>query len=314
MHPFRFGILSHNTSPSHTTFVERVRRAEGEGYNIFLVPDHLGDVFAPMLAMTWAAAITTTLRLGSCVFDNDFRHPVLLAKDAATLDVFSGGRLELGLGAGWMQSEYEQIGLAFDRPGVRIERLAEAVSIIKRYLQGETVTFAGQHYTLSEMPALPLAIQHPHPPILMGGSGKRMLTLAAQEATSVSLIPKIRSIARGDHMNDLLDMADILPEATQQKITWIREAAGPRFADLELSIVPIDVLVTDRQSDLSAFAGRYGLSEEQMQKTPFLLAGSIEQICDKLFYMRTQYGISYIAIWEDFLMQLAPVVKQLTGR
>jgi probable F420-dependent oxidoreductase len=314
MHPFRFGLLSHNTSPSYTAFMELVRRAEGSGYSTFLVPDHLGDVFPPMLALAMAASASTTLRLGSCVFDNDFRHPVLLAKDAAMLDVLSAGRFELGLGAGWMQSEYEQIGLTFDRPGVRIDRLAEAVRIIKSYLRGESVTFAGQHYTVTAMPAQPAAIQRPHPPLLMGGSGKRMLTLAAQEATIISLIPKLRSVSRSDHLNDLLDMTHILPSAILQKISWIREAAGLRFADLELSVALVDALVTDQPSAFSPFAQRFGLSEQQAQMTPFLLAGSVQQICDRLSQLRELYGISYIVVWEDHLAQLAPVVKQLAGR
>src|ERR1700736_757948 len=129
--PFRFGVITHNTNPSLDALVARARLAERLGYSTFLIPDHLGDQFDTSLALALVAQATSTLRIGSFVFANDFRHPALLAKTAATLDVLSGGRFELGLGAGWMRSEYERVGLAFDSPGVRIERMAEALQIIK---------------------------------------------------------------------------------------------------------------------------------------------------------------------------------------
>ncbi len=313
--PFRFGIISHNTSPSLPMLIERARRAEQLGYATFLLPDHLEDQFAPALALAMVASATATLRMGSLVFDNDFRHPALLAREAATLDILSNGRFELGLGAGWMQSEYEQVGLTFDRASVRIERLAEALQIIKSLLTEEVTSFAGKHYRVSGLHGLPWPVQRPHPPIHVGGSGRRMLTLAAQEATSVGFIPRLRETTRGENMNALIDIEDASEEAMLKKVQWVREAAGSRFADLELNIVLMEAQVTD-QRDLAVqqLADRYEISEEQIMATPFLLVGSAEQISEDLWAARERYGISYIVIWEDYMERFAPIVAQLTGR
>jgi len=313
--PFRFGLLSHNTSPSQDYLVAQALRAEQAGYATFLLPDHLEDQFAPALALAMVAQATTSIRMGSCVFDNDFRHPALLAKDVATLDQLSHGRFEFGLGAGWMQSEYECIGLTFDRPIVRIDRLAEAIQIVKALLTEETVTFSGQYYSITGMRGLPKPLQKPYPPIYLGGSGKRMLQLAAREASCVGIVPRIKKAERGEHMNDLLDIDDATPEALQQKISWIREAAGPRFAELELNIVLLDVQVTDeREQTQRTLAERYGASAQALQDSPFFLIGNYEQICEKLWQIRERFGCSYIVTWEEHLESLAPVVAHLTGR
>lgn len=313
--PFRFGLLSHNTSPSLEHLVAQARQAEQAGYAIFLLPDHLEDQFAPALALAMVAQATTSIHIGSCVFDNDFRHPAMLAKDVATLDHLSHGRFELGLGAGWMQSEYEHIGLSFDRPAVRIARLAEAIQIVKALLTEETVSFSGQHYSINSMHSLPRPLQTPFPPIYLGGSGKRMLQLAAREASCVGIVPRIKKAERGEYMNDLLDMDDAVPDALQQKISWIREAAGPRSTDLELNIVLMEVQVTDaREQAQQTLADRYGASAQAIQDSPFFLVGSHEQIREKLWQVREQLGFSYITAWEEHLEALAPVVAHLTGR
>jgi probable F420-dependent oxidoreductase len=312
--PFRFGLFSHNTSPSLAHLVEQGRRAEQAGYACFLVPDHLEDQFAAALALAMVAQATTSIRIGSFVFDNDFRHPVLLAKDVATLDQLSNGRFEFGLGAGWMQSEYERIGLTFDRPAVRIERMAEALQIVKALLTERTVTFSGTYYSITDMHGLPEPVQRPYPPIHVGGSGKRMLQLAAREASCVSLIPRIKRAKRGEHMNDVLDMDDVAPETLHQKIAWIREAAGPRFAELELNIVLMEVEVTDkREQVLQSRAERYGVSVQAIHDSPFFLIGNIEQLCEKLWQIREQFGFSYIVVWEEHLASFAPVVARLAG-
>lgn len=313
--PFRFGLLSHNTSPSLDYLVALARRAEQAGYAIFQLPDHLEDHFAPALALATVALATTSIRIGSCVFDNDFRHPALLAKDVATLDHLSHGRFELGLGAGWMQSEYEHIGLSFDRPAIRIARLTEALQIVKALLTEETVSFSGQYYSINAMHGLPRPLQQPHPPVYLGGSGKRMLQLAAREASCVGIVPRIKQAQRGDYMNDLLDMDDAAPEALQQKISWIREAAGPRFTELELNIVLMEVQLTDaREQAQQTLANRYGTSAQSIQNSPFFLVGSHEQMREKLWQVRELLGFSYITAWEEHLEALAPVVAHLTGR
>jgi probable F420-dependent oxidoreductase len=314
-HPFRFGIITHNTATSKDILVSRACKAEQLGYNIFLIPDHLGDQFAPSLALTLIASVTTSLRVGSGVFDNDFRHPVLLAKEAATLDAFSDGRFELGIGAGWMRSEYEQIGMTFDKPSVRIERLREAIHIFKSFFTEESVTFDGQHYHLQGMPGLPKSTQSPYPPMHLGGSGKKMLALAAEEADIVGIIPRLGSGSRAEHMNEILDGGDASAEMTRQKVAWIREAAGERFDQLELNILPMEVCVTeDRQQAIERCARQLHMSERQAAETPFLLLGSVEQICEQLQGMREEYGFSYIVIWEEHMEAIGPVVARLANR
>src|SRR5215471_14411552 len=313
--PFRFGTVVHNTSPSKSRFIEQARKAEQLGYSILLVPDHLGDQFAPALGLAMAATATSRIRLGTFVYDNDFRHPVVLAKEAATLDVLSNGRFEFGLGAGWMRSEYEQCGIAFDEPRVRIERMAEALYIIKGLFAGGPLSFSGKYYTLTEMPGRPAPFQHPHPTILIGGSGKRMLSLAAREADIVGLSPRIQGDAVESHMNDTLDISDALSSAVTQKVEWIRQAAGVRFDDLELNAIVLDVQITnDRRQAAELLANRYGVSCEQVLSTPHFLVGSVEQICEDLEKYRERYTISYFVVWEEFMEAFAPVVEQLTGK
>jgi probable F420-dependent oxidoreductase len=313
--PFRFGIITHNTSPSKEDLVAKARKAEQLGYNIFLVPDHLGDQFAPSLALMLIASVTTTLRIGSGVFDNDFRHPALLAKEVATLDNFSGGRFELGIGAGWMRSEYEQIGMTFDKPSLRIGRLREALHVLKSFFTEESVTFAGQHYHLQGMPGLPKSSQSPYPPIHLGGSGKKMLTIAAQEADIVGIIPSMTTGSPAEHMNEARDSEDASAEMTLQKVAWIREAAGDRFNQLELNIIPMEIAVTeDRQQAIEKCARRLHMSERLTAEMPFLLLGSVEQISEQLLLMRETYGFSYIVVWEEYMEALGPVVARLANR
>lgn len=314
-HPFRFGIFSHNTSPSKHALIDQARKAEQLGYSTFLIPDHIEDQFAPFLALALVGSATSTLRIGSFVSNNDFRNPALLVKEAATLDVFSNGRFELGLGAGWMQSEYEQIGLTFDRSAIRIGRMAEAVHIIKMlFTQEAAVTFVGNRYRVQNMHGLPRPVQQPYPPIYLGGSGRHMLTLAAQEATSVGVVPKVKKASRGTHMNEVLDMEDVLPKAIEEKIAWIREAAGTRFGEIELNTVIMDMQIgPDSNQALQQLVERLGVSEKQALETPFLLAGSPDQICEKLWQTRERYGFSYIVIWEEHLERFAPIVARLAG-
>src|SRR6266571_8677309 len=188
--PFRFGVVA-ESAPSREQWVDKARKVEQFGYATFLVADHFVNEFPPITALMAAADATNKLRVGSFVFDNDFRHPALLAKEAATLDLLSGGRFELGIGAGWHRPEYEQIGLPFESAGIRISRLEEALSIIKQFFTKETVTFAGNHYTVTNLQALPKPLQRPHPPIFMGGGGKRLLSLAGREADIIGLHLKV---------------------------------------------------------------------------------------------------------------------------
>jgi probable F420-dependent oxidoreductase len=244
------------------------------------------------------------------VLSNDYRHPVVLAKEAATIDVLSGGRLELGLGAGWMPSDYEQAGLVFDRPSKRIERLAEAVAVIKQLMSDEPCTFAGRHYEVRGMDGTPKPIQRPHPPILVGGGGRRLLTLAAREADIVGLMTVMASGAI-----DAATIATGTAEATDERLRWVREAAGPRWSEIEIQTRIHFALVTDERDEIaSALAGGFGLTIEQALATPHALCGTVDQIVDTLLERRERWGISVIGLAVDALDSFAPVVERLAGK
>ena len=276
LHPFRFGVTA-PTVLSGPAWVERVRRIEGLGYSIVHVPDHFRDQLAPVPALTAAATATMRLRVGSLVFSNDFRHPVVLAKEAATLDVLSGGRFELGLGSGWLREEYDQAGIAFDAPGRRIERLAEAVAIVKGLLAGERVTLTGRHYAIAGLEGRPHPVQRPHPPILIGGGGQRTLSLAAREASIVGLVPRARRDGGG------LDRADFGEAALRQKVDWVRAAAGDRFDSLELhALIQAVVVTAQRVAAAEQLAARFGVARELMLESPYVLVGTVDEICASL--------------------------------
>ena len=246
--------------------------------------------------------------MGSLVFSNDFRHPAVLARDAATIDVLSGGRFELGLGAGWLRAEYDQAGIPFDAPGTRVERLEEAVTIIKGLLAGERVTFAGRHYTVADLEGRPTPVQRPYPPLAIGGGGRRTLTLAAREASIVGLVPRARRDGGG------LDLTDLSDAATREKIDWVRAAAGARFDSLELHALIQAVGVGEgRTVAADQLAARFKVALEVVLETPYVLLGTIEQICDTLQQRRERYGISYLTVFERDMEAFAPVVTRLAG-
>jgi len=307
LRPFRFGVTA-PTVLSGPAWVERVRRIEQLGYSIVHVPDHFRDQLAPVPALTAAAVATTRLRVGSLVFSNDFRHPVVLAKEAATLDVLSGGRFELGLGSGWLREEYDQAGIPFDAPGTRIERLAESVAIVKGLLAGERVTFTGRHYAIAGLPGRPHPVQRPHPPILIGGGGQRTLSLAAREASIVGLVPRARRDGGG------LDRADFGEAALRQKVEWVRAAAGDRFEALELHALIQAVVVSDRRTAAEQLASRFSVPPELLLESPYVLAGTVDEICETVRQRRERYGISYLTVFDRDLKAFAPVVARLAGR
>src|SRR5919201_2143731 len=226
--PFRFGVTVGRAS-SRAEWAEKARKLEDLGYSVLTVPDHLTDLLAPLPALISAAEATTRLRVGTNVLNNDLRHPVLVAREAATVDLLTDGRLQLGLGAGHMQSEYDQAGLRFDAGSTRVERLAEAVSIVKGLLKGEQVTFAGRHYRVTGHTNYPLPVQRPHPPLLIGGNGRRLLTMAAQEADIVGLTGiTFRPGSQGPELSGW-NVAGV-----EERLQRIRDTAGERYDRLEL--------------------------------------------------------------------------------
>ena len=241
------------------------------------------------------------------VFDNDFRHPAVLAKAAATIDVLSGRRLELGLGAGWLREEYEQTGIPFDPAGVRIDRMIEAVHFLKRVFVEDEVTFSGEHYSMTNL-VMPLKpVQQPCPPILIGGGSKRVLSVAGREADIVGLTT--RALPDGSK-----DTADMMEAATPRKIEWVREAAGGRFDDLELTIMVSNVVVTDdRMTTAHRIAADMHVSPKEVLASPQVLVGTKDEMVEDLQRRREAYGLSYFVVLESHMEELAPVVAGLAG-
>jgi len=283
---------------------------EAAGYSTLLMPDHFGDQLAPLPALTAAAAATTTLRIGSLVFGNDYRHPVVLAKEAATLDVLSGGRLELGLGAGWERTDYEQSGIAFDPAPTRVSRLEESVAVMKGLLGGDgPFSFSGAHYRIDGLESTPAPVQRPHPPILIGGGGPRVLGLAGREADVVNVNFDLRAGAIGPDVG-----ATGTVEATRQKLAWVRAAAGDRFDALELSVTVFLAAVTDQPDETAAAIARgFGLAADEVLASPHALIGPVDRIVDELVGRREELGFSYVVISGGAWQDMAPVVARLAG-
>jgi probable F420-dependent oxidoreductase len=305
--PFRFAVFAHEAA-SRQAWEENARRVEALGYAILVMPDHFMNPLTPVPALAAAAAVTTTLRIGTIVFANDFRHPALLAKEAATLDLLSDGRFEFGLGAGWFQTEYERAGITFDSPGRRIDRMHEALTIVKGLWSDEPLTFQGTHYAITELDGTPKPVQKPHPPIFIGGTGRRMLRLAGQEADIVGFIPK--NLPGGGH-----DWLVSTPELLTEQIGWVREGAGARFDQLELSMVAFRTIVTDRPREAAAEVARdHDLTPDQVLASPDFLIGSEDAIVECLLRRREQFGVSYLEIAARDAAGFAPVVARLAGR
>jgi probable F420-dependent oxidoreductase len=306
--PFRFGIQASGPA-GRVGWAALARKIEDLGCSTLTIADHLDDQLAPVPALIAAADATTTLRVGALVLCNDYRHPVVAAKEAATIDLLSGGRLELGLGAGWMTTDYEQAGIALDPPGVRIDRLAEAVTVVKGLLGDEPFTYEGEHYRVKGLDGMPKPVQRPHPPILIGGGGRRVLTLAGREADIVGLNIDLRGGAI-----DAAAGSNGTAEATEQKLAWVRDAAGPRFDEIELHVrVHLTAVTDDRAALADALAPDFGLTPEQALETPHALVGTVDEIAEDLIARRERFGISYIGISVDALDAIAPVIASLSG-
>jgi probable F420-dependent oxidoreductase len=305
--PFRFAVFAYETA-SASDWAEKARRAEALGYATLVMPDHLFDQLTPVPALAVAAAVTTTLRVGCIVFANDYRQPVLLAKEAATLDLLSDGRFEMGLGAGWYEKEYEQAGMRFDAAATRFARMEESLRIM-RLLWGEgPVHFQGEHYTVAGLEGLPKPVQQPYPPLFMGGSGPRMLRLAGREADIAGILP--RPLPRGGH-----DWLASTPAAQAEQVGWVREGAGARFAQIELSAVAFRAIISERPDDVAAtLAPAYGITPEQLLASPDFLIGSENAIVERLLERRERLGISYIEIDDRDAVAFAPVVARLAGQ
>lgn len=308
-HPFRFGV-SGGALTDVDEFVSLARRAEQLGYGSVSMSDHLDDGLAPLIALAAAATATETIRLTPLVLANDFRNPVVLAKELATLDHLSGGRVDWGIGAGWQTTDYERTGIPLDPPGVRIARLEEAVVVMKQCFAAEPFSREGAYYRVDGLVGLPAPVQRPHPPLLLAGGGPKVLGLAGREADIVGIN---FSLTAGTL--DPSAGASGTPERTDAKLASIRAGAGDRFDDLELQTrVHMTLETDDREGALATLAPGFGLDPDDAAAMPHVLVGTIDEMCDSIRTWRERWGLSYVTWSADALELMAPVVERLAGR
>jgi probable F420-dependent oxidoreductase len=304
--PFRFGGGLF-WADSAADWANGARQLEALGYDTLLIGDHFSRQFAPIPALLAAASATTTLRVGTTVFDNDFRHPAALAMEVATVDVLSGGRVEFGIGAGWNKVEYEAVGVPFDSPALRVSRFEEAVHVVKGLWQDEPLTFTGEHYRITEVDGQPKPLQRPHPPIFIGGGGRQLLSVAARQANIVGILN--RASPDGG-----LDRSEETEACLAQKIEWVRQAAGDRFDQLELAVLIWEVAVTDnRRAAAEMIAAKRSRHVDQVLESPYFLIGSVDAIVDQALELRKRHGISYISVFPSDTETFAPVIERLKG-
>lgn len=312
MRPFHF-LADMHAIVAGPELADRARRAEQLGYHALVIPDHLIEQLSPVVAMATVAEATTTLRVSAFVLNNDLRHPAVVAQDLASIDVLSGGRVDVAIGAGWNKPEYEAIGIPFDPTPIRQERLAESIAVLKGVFSGEPFSFAGKHYTITGYTGRPLPVQRPHPPFFIGGGGRSTLTLAGREADIVGLAPRILASAK-------VDARSLTLAAAREKIGWVREAAGERFPSLELNIYPSTwpVTVTDNlraeaRKAIDHLRSRTGveLTEDEVIDSPHLFIGSVDRLVEKFLQLREELGVSSIMVGD--IDELSAVVERLSG-
>lgn len=307
--PFRFGVQC-SRAASRTEWIELARRTEDNGFDCLTMPDHFTDQLAPVPALQSVADATTKLRVGALVWDNDYKHPVVLAKELATIDLLSEGRLEIGLGAGWMISDYEQAGIPYDSAGVRIDRFVEGLEIMKRAMAAGPFSFTGKHYTVTNYDGQPKPVQQPMPPILIGGGGKRVLSFAAREADIIGINGTMTAGVVGPDA-----ISTMTADAVDEKVSIVREAAGARLEKIEMNIRAFFVKVTDDAAGtLSGVAQMIGVEPDMVAATPFALIGSPDKIVEDLLARREKWGFSYIIVGAEDVDSFAPVVAALNGK
>lgn len=303
--PIRFSASIGQTPVDQ--LVNTAKRAEELGFYSVTVPDHLDDQPAPLIALTAVASATSTLRVLPLVLANDYRHPVVLAKEFATLDALSGGRLEAGLGAGWMNSDYALSGIALDSPGTRIRRLSESVDIISGLLAGEAVEVEGEFYSVNGSAGTPAPAQSGGVPIMLAGGKEKMLTLAGEKADIVGINPGLTAGVIDERAG-----RDATLERTDQKLEWVRNAAGSRFDSITIQTrIHLAMITDDREAVAAEMAPLLGISAEEALASPHALVGTVDQVVDEVQQWRDRWGFSYISINADVMEDFAPVIEQL---
>lgn len=307
--PFRFAIHIADAA-SDQDWRDKARLAEDLGYSTLYMPDHFIDTrLAPMPAIAMAAAVTETLRVGTLVLGNDYKHPAIVAKEAATIDLLSDGRLELGIGAGWMEVDYTALGIPHDTAGTRIDRLDEAVQVIKGCWGEGAFSFSGKHYSIVEYEGTPSPVQQPGPPLLIGGGGRKVLSLAGREADIVGINPNLRA---GAVTAEAVQTS--LADHTLEKVGWVREAAGARFEEIELQIRYFLCAVTeDRVGLAEMMAPGFGLTAQEALDSGVALVGTVDHIVEQMEQRREEWGVTYVVVGDDVAEQFAPVVARLAG-
>jgi probable F420-dependent oxidoreductase len=314
-HPFRFALQLH--SMPLPDWADRARKIEALGYSTIFWPDHFGTQWDPTTSLAAVAAVTETLRVGSLVYDVDYRHPVVFAKAAATLHLLSGGRHEFGLGAGWMETDYTAAGMDYDRPGIRIERLEEALQIIDSMWTQESTTFDGKHYQIREIAQAAELPPGEKPAILVGGGGRRVLRIAGRYADIVGVNP---SLVEGKVTSNTA--RDLAPSRVREKVDWVLDAAtaaGRDAEEIELNSLVFVVSISDDPAGLrQGLAQNTGMTVDEVSNCPLFLTGSASEIRDRLLKRRDETGISYITIQGDQLEVIEQfaeeIVKPLSGR
>jgi len=290
-------------------WIASARKAAELGFSTISMPDHIGkehSAIAPGLVL--AAEAAPTLRVGSFVYDNDFRNPVLLAQEVATIDRLTDGRFEFGLGAGWQLRDYEQTGLTFDPGAPRVARMEEALQLVVRLLTEKSVTFHGTYYRVQDTEGY-ACVQRPHPPILIGGGGRRLLSFAATHADIISILPRARPDGQG------FDVRDAGATAFDEKLGWIREAAGDRYANLEFNVLLQAAMQTeDRNMVAEALAGQFQAPVVELLASPLILVGTADQMAADLEARRARFGISYLTVFDRDMEAMAPVIERFKSR
>ena len=305
---FRFGVqVSKETTAKE--WAELARRTEAAGYEVLTMPDHFTDQLAPIPALMAAASATTTLRVGALVFDNDYKHPVILAKELATIDLLSEGRLEIGLGAGWMISDYEEAGIPYDSPKVRIDRFIEGVAVIRGAMADGSFSFSGDHYTITNYNGQPKPVQA-RPPLLIGGGGKRVLSYAAREADIIGINGTMTAGVVGPEA-----LSTMTAESVDEKVAIVAAAGAHRINDIEMNIRTFFVKVTnDRAATVDGISSMFGVSKDMIDASPFALIGSVEECIEQLLERRERWGFSYTIVGAENIDECAPIVAALRGK
>ena len=307
--PFRFGVQC-SRAADKKEWLDLARRTEANGFSCLTMPDHFTDQLAPIPALQAVADATSTLRVGALVWDNDYKHPVILAKELATIDLLSEGRLEIGIGAGWMLSDYEQVGIPYDTAGVRIDRFIEGVAIIKASMGDDAFSHSGTHYTVTNYNSMPKPVQKPYPPILIGGGGKRVLSYAAREADIIGINGTMTAGVVGPDA-----ISTMTADAVTEKVDIVIAAAGNRLADIEMNIRSFFVKVTDDAAGtMEGVAQMIGVEAAMVAETPFALIGPPSKLIEDLIARRDRWGFSYVIVGAEDVDTFAPVVAALNGK